>query len=198
MPSRLIALCGYPGVGKDKIAEYLVANYGYTRVSFADPMRKALLALDPLVRVNQCPHCQKPHTESLSSLVARYGWDQVKRAHLDVRTYLQRMGTEAGRDIHGDDCWVDIALDTIAKCPGPVVVTDLRFGNELTAMQQLDAEIVHVMRPGFGKVNNHASEQMNYGEVASKAIVNDGSLEDLHKAIRQVLGLDVMEELDLD
>ncbi len=51
---------------------------------------------------------------------------------MTVREMLQRYGTEAHRDIFGDNFWVDAALPPDYDHTGKiVVVTDARFGNEL-------------------------------------------------------------------
>lgn len=186
MRSRIIALCGYPGVGKDEIAKYLVEKHGFVRVSFADPMRQALLALDPHV-----VHPDDGTCEPLSAIIDRLGWDQAKRLYPHIRYYLQRMGTEAGRDIHGSNCWVNLAVDcieaAIASVRG-VVVTDMRFSNEHQVLASRDALMVHVTRPGFGQVNNHISEQMDYAAVAHSHIDNCGSVDELHAKIELLLG----------
>ena len=38
----LIGLTGYKGVGKDTVADYLCAKYGFIRLSFAKPLKDAL------------------------------------------------------------------------------------------------------------------------------------------------------------
>ncbi len=156
------------------------------RVSFADPIREALLALDPWVNANGWWR--------LSELVGTFGWDYTKREYTEVRTLLQRMGTEAGRNIHGFDCWVDIACDRICKANGSVIVTDLRFENELKMVRDLDGVVVHVTRPGVGKVNNHISEQMDYAKVSTLSISNDGDIHDLRRSVEVVLALTKEEQ----
>jgi hypothetical protein len=183
MAQRLIALCGYPGAGKDEIAKYLVERHGWYRVSFADPMRRALLAIDPWVKV------QEGVFHPLTEIIDEWGWDYAKRAIPEIRTLLQRMGTEAGRDIHGENCWVDLASKLIKNTVGSVVVTDLRFPNELAAVRKLGGTVVHVVRPGVGKVNEHASEQMDYYEASHLAVSNDGDLGDLHRSVELVLAM---------
>lgn len=36
---RIIAICGEKRSGKDVLAEHLVSNHGYTKISFADPLK---------------------------------------------------------------------------------------------------------------------------------------------------------------
>jgi dephospho-CoA kinase len=63
----IIGLSGYAQSGKDTVAELLCLNYGYKRVSFADPMREALMRLNPIVG-----------HEPLAHLVNDYGWELAK------------------------------------------------------------------------------------------------------------------------
>jgi dephospho-CoA kinase len=45
----IIGLSGYARSGKDTVAELLCLNYGFRRISFADPMREAILILNPKI-----------------------------------------------------------------------------------------------------------------------------------------------------
>ena len=47
--SVLIGLCGYAAAGKDTAARVLIDEFFFQRVAFADPIKAALLALDPFV-----------------------------------------------------------------------------------------------------------------------------------------------------
>lgn len=185
MATRVWALCGYPGTGKDEIARYLQEQYGWQRIAFADPMRRALYALNPLVVDSESRSGVTP----LADLVDEYGWDMVKRAYPGVREYLQRMGTEAGREIHGTDCWTRLAVADIRGTVGSVVITDLRFENELDVVRSLGGVVIHVVRPGVGSVNSHASEQMDYTAAADLGICNEGDLSDLRRSVDLVLAM---------
>jgi hypothetical protein len=173
MARRIIALCGYPGVGKDSVAKALV---GFTRVAFADPMRDALMAIDPWVR-------DEIGFEKLSVIVSRQGWDSAKRCYPEIRALLQHMGTEAGRMIHGQDCWVRIAMSRIHQVRGDAIVTDLRFENEYQALKKCcGLTVVHITRPGYGPVNSHVSELLDYAAIADTTLVNDGPIDRLRIA----------------
>jgi hypothetical protein len=67
-----------------------------------------------------------------------------------VRTYLQRYGTEAHRDIFGCDFWVDQGMRRAQEvraasnpCTIPVF-TDVRFENEALTIKGMGGEIWHV------------------------------------------------------
>jgi hypothetical protein len=184
----LVGLCGYAGSGKDEAAKGLVAD-GWERVALADALRDALAALDPLI------HASNNHVVTvLSNVLAEFDgdWDAVKKFH-DVRRLLQRLGTEAGRDIHGQDCWVNIARRKILATSNNVVVTDIRFANEAAMIRDLGGVLVRVERPGVGPVNEHVSEVMPFE--ADHTLLNDGSIEQLHDTIRRLATVDEPTDL---
>lgn len=185
---RLIGLVGYPGVGKDEAAKALVED-GWLRLSFADKVREAALGIDPIVSIGL-----EGSFLRLSQIVAAYGWDRAKREYPEVRRLLQRIGTEGGREIHGQECWVSIIDKLIEEeeysSGRDVVVTDVRFDNEVELVKNLfGGDLVWVEKPGCAPVNDHKSEQQYewLHSQCSHEIHNDGDVEGLHAAIRQLV-----------
>lgn len=186
MNKQIIALCGYPGVGKDEVARHLVEHHDFTRIAFAEPLREALLKLDPFIYTGRA---QLPF-QSLTDLIRMYGWTLAKQRFPGVRRMLQRIGTEVGREMFGQDCWTKIASKNIRDAPAHrIVITDMRFPNEeaLVRRQSAKSMVIHVTRPGHGKVNEHASEQMDYAAVCDGTIANNGTVEDLQLAVDDVV-----------
>lgn len=172
---KVIGLCGYAGAGKDAAAQGLT-SMGWTRVAFADPLRQALLNLNPTV------HCVGTGQRTrLSEAVAEHGWDKCK-SWPEVRQLLQRLGTEAGRNIHGPDCWVSIARRKIDGLSGNVVITDVRFLNEVNLIRELGGMVIRIERHGVGPVNSHVSDVMPFEP--DEVITNDGSVAELHSKIQ--------------
>lgn len=176
----LIGLVGYAQSGKDSAADALEER-GYTRLAFADGVREALYALNPYVPIPR--HIQEDWklwthmgNTTMHELVEAVGWDRAKTVP-EVRRLLQFMGTEAGRDIHGADCWVNRAM---AKAPkgGRVVFTDVRFPNEADAIKRRGGYLVRISRPGYGPANGHQSETNIDGIECDMLWHNDATLED--------------------
>jgi len=179
----LVAIHGKLGTGKDTLASFLTDHTPY---SFADPLRKGLLALNPLVDTGDEP-------EWLQHLVHRHGWDEAKKIP-DVRRLMQVYGTEAGRDIHGQDCWVNIAerfVDTNQR----VVIRDVRFHNEIDAIYsweftkpKLKSRVVTVKIVGESRrtheqsATKHASEDGLADYLFDYILFNDGTIDDLRWA----------------
>lgn len=147
----IIGLVGYARSGKDTVADYLVQNHGFVRSAFADPMREALLKLDPRINVGEMLGV------SLKEAVANLGWDNLKTYSPDVRHLLQRMGTEVGREMFGENIWVDKAMEII-KITENVVFSDVRYHNEADAILGAGGILWRITRPNVGPVNSHGSE----------------------------------------
>jgi hypothetical protein len=128
------------------------------------------------------PNCDEPVVR-LSGEVGR-GWDSAKRDP-EVRRLLQRMGTEAGRNIHGEDCWIRIAKRKVDEAPGNVVITDVRFANEAQAIRSWGGKVIRIERPNVGPVNGHASEALAFEPDA--VIENSGTIEELHDQVRELV-----------
>jgi hypothetical protein len=177
----LIGLSGYARSGKDTVAELLCLNYGYKRVSFADPMRQALYVLSPKL----------DNIVRLSEYVDDYGWDVAKQ-NQEVRRLLQVFGTEVGRKMFGLDFWIDIALKDLSG-DTQVVISDVRFPNEADAIAKLGGSVWRINRKNHSAVNGHASEHAMDNYMFSHVIYNDGTLDDLSDEVFMLakhLGLD--------
>lgn len=161
----LIGLSGYARTGKDTLADYLVEAHGFTKKSFADPMREALYRLDPQIECNG-------YLVSLKQGVNLLGWEELKKASPDIRPLLQRFGTEVGRGLWGQDFWVEqMNLDALQ---GNTVIADVRFWNEADAIRRAGGVVWRITRPGVTATNNHISE-IELDSYAFDAHINNGS-----------------------
>lgn len=181
---RLIGLTGYARTGKDTVGGFLVSQHGFQRVSFADKLREVALAADPYVKLSTDP--EDDYYARLTRVVDAYGWEGAK-AHDDVRRLLQRLGTDAGRNILGENVWVDAALQGLDP-DGFYVFTDVRFPNEADAIRDKGGVIWRISRPGYEPINGHASETAMDSYNVDISIVNDRSMEDLAEKVRVCLG----------
>ena len=180
----LIGLCGAAGAGKDSVAEILVREHNFTRYAFADRMREALYRLNPRVADPMLNMYWQ-----LRPLVDIKGWDYAKREFPEVRKLLQTFGTEVGREMFGEDFWVNQvawqyeALMESTFGDANVVIPDVRFPNEADWITDEEGYVLRVERPGVGPVNGHSSEALDF-EVDG-TIKNAGTLEDLRGAVAE-------------
>lgn len=173
----IIGLSGYAQVGKDTVANYLVENYGFVKVSFADPIREALYKLNPYVRIGDMP------PTSLANAVNHMGWEEVKVFSSDTRELLQRLGTEVGREMFGKDFWVNQAM-LRAKEHKNVVFADTRFENEAAAIKENGGVVWRISKQGHGPVNGHPSETALDNYAFDRSISNDLRIDDLQRGIK--------------
>jgi len=169
---NIVGICGYAGAGKDALASQLLANDGYERCSFADPMRRVLYAMNPIVGVDSYMGSVR-----VRELIDEHGWEKAKRTHPEIRQLLQRLGTEGGRDVLGDTIWVD-TLFKLAKT-GKLVIPDVRFPNEADAIRSKGGVLVRVVRDGVVATNQHVSESAL--QVQDIILHNNGTIEDLYE-----------------
>lgn len=174
----IIGLMGYAQAGKDTVGTLLTTGWGYQRVAFADTLRDMLYALDPVVvwYSIEDEHGIDEPGRRVRDIVDCIGWEKAKVVYPEIRSLLQRLGTEAGREILGDNIWVDTAM---SKVSGPTVITDVRFPNEYRAVHAQGGHLWRIVRPGKTAVNAHASETSLDGYEADATILNDGSYDDL-------------------
>ena len=109
--------------------------------------------------------------DALKAVAQHIGWDGRKDAH--GRVLLQRLGV-AVRDYVDSEAWVRAAARTIDGIDGDVVVTDVRFPNEVEFIRARCGMVVRIDRPGTGPLNDHASEHAWTGARPDFVLLNDG------------------------
>jgi hypothetical protein len=143
-----IALIGRARSGKDTVAARLVAQ-GYTRVAFADPLKAALLDMNPYVPTGYGV------TVRLQALIADVGWDRAKEDYREVRRLLQHTG-QTIRELD-PGFWVRTAMGTINVTWSPIVVSDVRYPNEADTLREHGFRIVRIVRPDAAPLPGGAS-----------------------------------------
>lgn len=173
----IIGLSGYARSGKDTVAGMLMGIHGYENRAFAEPIRKAVYTLNPIV---------KDFGYTLKPTVDAYGWDVAKTMFPEIRRLLQSFGTEVGREMFGETFWVDQAFKGLGTY-SRVVFTDVRFPNEAARIKLYGGQVWRVTRLGVGPINNHISETALDDWDFNKIITNDADLQTLQGKIKEAL-----------
>lgn len=174
----IIGLSGYARSGKDTAAGVLTYEFNFERVAFADLLREFLYRLNPCIG--------RPGEKSdVQTVIDRWTWDGYKETPYsdDIRELLQRLGTECGRQLLGENVWVDAALAVEAD---NIVVTDCRFPNEASAIINRGGQIWRVHRDGVGPANEHASENSLDRWPFDRWLYNNGTLAQFKQHVHNV------------
>lgn len=166
-PVPLIGLVGKKRSGKDTFAQFT----GFQKVALADPLREAALGLDPIV-VGDVTNGLR-----LSDLVNEIGWEEAKDRYPEVRRTLQRLGTESIRALD-PTFWTRIATQRIIETRDagmPVVVTDVRYPNEVDMIRALGGTVIRVVGRGQGGDAHPSETALDEVEVDIE-LDNSGSL----------------------
>lgn len=172
----IVGLCGYAQSGKDTLAQLMVREMEFERRAFADLMKQMLLLMNPYVRFTN--DFGMSQFMKLKDLIDAIGWEEAKQ-YSEVRVLLQRLGTEAGREILGEDVWIRPVLDK--PFVKNLVVSDVRFQNEADAIKARGGTIFRIIREGRGPANGHISESAYRDQ--DFIIYNDG---EPHKMLEQL------------
>ena len=158
----LIGIGGLKGHGKDAAADFLVEDHGYIKTFMSEPLTAALSLIGPRgpwVRLDFdiAPDILAGDCIRYVDLIERVGYTAAKE-HRDAREYLQGLGTEVGRNMIHEQVWVEMAEKKIqsARTAGhPVVLTGVRYQNELELVRQLGGVTVWVERTSWPQKASH-------------------------------------------
>lgn len=163
----IIGLSGHKGSGKDTAADFL-RRYGYHKVAFADSLKKACKAIFGFTDEQLHDPKKKEEVDPFWGFSPRWA--------------LQRVGTEGVRTQIGTDVWVR-SLFRNAPTDRPLVVSDVRFQNELDAMRERGGQGWLVQRGGC-RGDGHASEEMaRHPELFDIVVENNGTVGEFQQQI---------------
>lgn len=139
-----VAICGWIGSGKDSIADALVTDHGFKRLSLAASLKDAVASIFGWERklLEGDTHDGRVWRETVDN----WWSNRLAIPNLTPRLMLQLWGTEIGRDRFHSDIWVASLENQLRQTSDNVVITDCRFPNEIAAMRRVGATMVWVKR----------------------------------------------------
>ena len=203
---QIFGIVGSIGSGKDTIAKYLVDNYSFKQVSFADALK------DAVAHIFHWPRklLEGDTKESREWREQEDTW-WAKRLGIpgfSPRIALQRWGTEVARRGFHDDIWIaSLEYALLGEIHGKFVMSDCRFQNEINMIEKLGGATLRVHRgpdPEWATMQHddikdlrrfmtlyfpevHASEYEWIIHPHKYNIENNGTISDLYMSIEQIM-----------
>ena len=190
----LIGVVGLIGSGKGTVSDRLDQKHNFRKDSFAKSLKDAVSSM-----FNWDREMLEGKTDESRAWREKPDVFWSKRFGKDVtpRWVLQYFGTEVMRQGMHDSIWIDSCM---ARYDGkPTVIADTRFENEIKIIREMGGSILLVKRgqdPDWftdyveGNVvpkNVHLSEYAWAKSEYDHLITNDGTLEDLHSKIDDLI-----------
>lgn len=194
----LVGIVGFIGSGKGTVGE-LFAESGFITDSFARPLKDAVSIIFewPRKLLEGDTELSRKWREEPDAF-----WSEKFGRPFTPREALQLMGTESCRDVFHNDIWV---ISLINRSKGKnVVVTDVRFQNEIKYIQDNGGIVIRVKRgedpwwyDTVASTNYlsddiidslpHRSEWDWVGCDFDYTITNDGTLQELREKVETIL-----------
>jgi hypothetical protein len=205
----IIGFVGFIGSGKDTAADYLVNFHEFRRDSFANTLKDAVSAVFGWDRV--LLEGRTAEAREWREQVDPWWAERLKMPHLTPRWVLQYWGTEVCRQGFHDDIWIASVENKMRKTTDNIVISDVRFPNEIKAIHNAGGKVIRVKRgpepewydaavsvnkgergnmswalskEHIKKLGIHASETAWVGGKIDVVIENSGTIDELYEAIR--------------
>lgn len=139
----IIGFVGFIGSGKDTAADYLVNFHGFRRDSFASTLKDAVSYIFGWDRT--LLEGRTKESREWREQVDEW-WSQRLGQTITPRWILQHWGTEVCRNGFHNDIWIASLENKIRKTHDHVVITDVRFPNEIDAIKQAGGKVFRIKR----------------------------------------------------
>lgn len=207
----IIGFVGFIGSGKDTAADYLVNFHGFRRDSFANTLKDAVSHVFGWDRT--LLEGRTAEARAWREQVDEWWAKRLDMPNLTPRLMLQLWGTEVCRSGFHDDIWIASLENKIRKTKDNIVISDVRFPNEIKAIHNAGGLVVRIKRgvdpewyndavnmnagqsnmswmiskSRIEKLNIHASETAWVGGNIDHTVYNDSTIDDLFAQIKDLL-----------
>jgi hypothetical protein len=198
----LIGVIGFAGSGKGTVADILVRDHDFHKLSFADALKDSVATIFGWER--RLLEGDTDESRKFRETIDPW-WSKRFAYDVTPRYMLQLMGTEAGRNAFHIDIWIHTVARRMMQFEN-VVIADARFPNELQFIRDNGGFNVHVERgnnPEWYEIARQANKEhkmnlmMGYpthysewawiGEKFNYLLTNNGSLAMLEADVKHML-----------
>jgi len=170
----IIGFVGFIGCGKDTAADYLVNFHGFRRDSFANTLKDAVAAVfgwDRTLLEGRTKEARE-WREQIDDW-----WSQRLGKSITPRWVLQYWGTDVLRNHFHDDIWIASLENNMRKTKDNIVISDVRFPNEIKAIHNAGGLVVRIKRgpdpDWYQDASNVNAGPTNMSWAISKARIKD-------------------------
>ena len=140
----IIGFVGFIGSGKDTAADYLVNTHGFRRDSFANTLKDAVAHVFGWDRT--LLEGRTKEAREWREQVDPWWSARLKMPKLTPRWILQHWGTDVCRVAFHDDIWIASLENKMRKTGDNIVISDVRFPNEIKAIHNSGGQVIRVKR----------------------------------------------------
>ena len=140
----IVGFVGFIGSGKDTAADYLVNFHGFRRDSFANTLKDAVACVFGWDRV--LLEGRTKEAREWREQVDPWWAERLSMPNLTPRLMLQLWGTEVCRNGFHDDIWIASLENKMRKTGDNIVISDVRFPNEIKAIHNAGGIVVRIKR----------------------------------------------------
>ena len=140
----IIGISGLIGSGKDTIADYLQNIHQFRRESFANSLKDAVAMVFGWPR--DMLEGRTRESREWREQVDPWWAERFDMPDLTPRWVLQYWGTEVCRRNFHDDIWIAALENKLRKTQDDIVISDVRFPNEIAAIKNTGGTVIRVIR----------------------------------------------------
>jgi hypothetical protein len=207
----IVGFVGFIGSGKDTAADYLVNFHEFRRESFANTLKDAVACVfgwDRTMLEGRTKEAREWREQ------ADEWWSTRLGKQITPRWVLQHWGTDVLRQHFHDDIWIASLENKMRKTGDNIVISDVRFPNEIKAIHNAGGIVVRVKRGDdpewydaavsankgpeanatwslsrlkLEKLKIHASETAWVGGDIDHTVWNNSSIDDLFDQIKNLV-----------
>lgn len=196
MTQKIVGILGFIGSGKNTVGNHLVNSHGFQSASFAESLKDAISA------IFGWPRDMIEGSTSQSRIWREEPdiyWSKKMGRTVTPRWVLQHLGTNVLRDRFFDDIWIASLEHKIKQTSRNVVITDVRFPNEIKMIRENNGMLIWVKRGELPTWYNcalhtpdsmpgiyptvHSSEYMWVSQGPFSCIDNNETITQLHQQV---------------
>lgn len=208
----IVGFVGFISAGKDTAADYLVNYHQFRRDSFANTLKDAVANVFGWDRT--LLEGRTAQAREWREQIDTWWAERLNMPKLTPRWVLQYWGTEVCRHGFHDDIWIASVENKMRKTSDNIVISDVRFPNEIKAIHNAGGIVVRIKRGSdpiwysaaesfnkgpdgnaswslsknkLEKLKIHASETAWVGGDIDHTVLNDTTIDDLFAQIKDLI-----------